>query len=72
MGLVVSLMFFVPPVVAVIYAIVSIVQLVRVWKDEEARKQQMPKAIVSTAVTLVRAGLILWFIISLMYGIANM
>lgn len=72
MGLVVIVMFFVPPVVAVIYAIVSIVQLVRVWKDEEARKQQMPKAIVSTAVTLVLAGLILWFIISLMYGIANM
>ncbi|MDD6143631.1 MAG: hypothetical protein PUD16_09090 [bacterium] len=72
MGLVVIVMFFVPPVVAVIYAIVSIVQLARVWKDEEARKQQMPKAIVSTAVTLVLAGLILWFIISLMYGIANM
>ncbi len=72
MGLVVIVMFFVPPVVAVIYAIISIVQLVRVWKDEEARKQQMPKAIVSTAVTLVLAGLILWFIISLMYGIANM
>lgn len=72
MGLVVIVMFYVPPVVAVIYAIVSIVQVVRVWKDEEARKQQMPKAIVSTAVTLVLAGLILWFIISLMYGIANM
>ena len=72
MGLIVILMFFVPPVVAVIYAIISIVQLVRCWKDEEARKQQMPKAIVSTAVTLVLAGLILWFVISLMYGIANM
>ena len=72
MGLIVILMFVVPPVVAVIYAIISIVQLVRCWKDEEARKQQMPKAFVSTAVTLVLAGLILWFVISLMYGIANM
>ena len=72
MGLIVILMFVVPPVVAVIYAIISIVQLVRCWKDEEARKQQMTKAIVSTAVTLELAGLILWFVISLMYGIANM
>ena len=72
MGLIVILMFVVPPVAAVIYAIISIVQLARCWKDEEARKQQMPKAIISTAVTLVLAGLILWFVITLMYGIANM
>ena len=72
MGIVVIFMFVVPPVLALIYAAISIVQLIRCWKDEAARKKQMPKAIASTAVTLILAGLILWFVITLMHGIANM
>lgn len=72
MGILLTLLFVVLPIVAIIVFIVNLIRFLLALKDPELLSSRYSPLIISTIVAIGVAIPVLWMVISLMNGIANM
>lgn len=72
MGILLSILFVVLPIVAIIVFIVNLIRFLLVLKDPDRLSTRYTPLIISAIVAIGVAAPVLWMVISLMNGIANM
>lgn len=71
-GILLTLLFVVLPIVAIIVFIVNLIRFLLALKDPERLSSRYSPLIISAIVAIGVAIPVLWMVISLMNGIANM